>query len=85
MFGSPRIGSGKIATGRRLTSELSPGAWPVDEPSKFHSGRSASLILPSSGTFRIVCECDYVSEFPNRTDELSQLHNAQHRVGAIDL
>lgn len=38
MFFPPRKGSGKIAWGFRSTSESSPGAWPVEEPSKFQMG-----------------------------------------------
>ena len=38
MFFPPRKGSGKMARGFRSTSESSPGAWPVEEPSKFQMG-----------------------------------------------
>ena len=38
MFFPPRKGSGKMAWGFRSTSESSPGAWPVEEPSKFQMG-----------------------------------------------
>ena len=34
-----RNGSRKIRQGRRITSESSPGAWSVEDPSKFHLGR----------------------------------------------
>ncbi len=34
------MGSGTTRTGRRMQSELRPSAWPVEEPSKLHSGNS---------------------------------------------
>ena len=44
---SPALnGSLKMAFGLRMTSESSPGAWPVDDPSKFQSGRSLSDASP---------------------------------------
>jgi len=43
---SPRLnGSGKILTGLIMTSLSVPGACPVDEPSKFHSGISARVLI----------------------------------------
>ena len=48
MFLPPRNGSGKKAAGRRKTSESRPSAWPVDDPSKFHSlSCPTSVIGPS--------------------------------------
>jgi hypothetical protein len=48
MLSPRRNGSGKKAAGRRKTSELVPSAWPVDDPSKFHSlSSSTDLIGPS--------------------------------------
>merc|ERR1719188_2961995 len=44
MLSPPRKGSAKIATGCKSTSESLPGAWPVELPSKFHTGSSATLV-----------------------------------------
>ncbi len=66
MLAPPRKGSLKMATGRRKTSELSPGAWFVDEPSKFHSlssdtdlGACSSVMVlhrrPPSPSIQDVC------------------------------
>ena len=44
----PRIGSGQLKTGWSTQSDLSPGAWFVDEPSKPQIGRS---VLPCSMIF----------------------------------
>ena len=44
MLSPPRKGSLKMATGLMRTSELSPGAWPVEDPSKFQM-RSSSMAL----------------------------------------
>merc|ERR1719426_774515 len=42
-----RKGSLKMALGTRMTSESSPGAWPVDDPSKFHLlSWSTEVMLP---------------------------------------
>src|SRR5690348_5893546 len=45
MLSPPRIGSGQLKTGFSTQSDLSPGAWFVDEPSNPQIGRS---FLPSS-------------------------------------
>ena len=45
MLSPPRIGSGQLKTGCSTQSDLSPGAWLVDEPSKPQIGSS---LVPSS-------------------------------------
>ena len=45
MLSPPRIGSGQLNTGWSTQSDLSPGAWLVDEPSKPQIGSS---LTPSS-------------------------------------
>src|SRR5690349_928150 len=50
MLSPPRIGSGQLNTGRSTQSDLSPGAWLVDDPSKPQIGRSFGLV-PSSRIF----------------------------------
>ena len=43
MLSAPgRKGSLKMRQGRRMTSESSPGAWPVELPSKFHLGSDST-------------------------------------------
>src|ERR687897_1576273 len=48
MLSPPRIGSGQLNTGWSTQSDLSPGAWLVEEPSKPQIGRS---LTPSSRIF----------------------------------
>jgi len=43
--GAPRNGSGTNLTGLRKTSELSPEACLVEEPSKFHGDGSWSMLV----------------------------------------
>src|SRR5918995_4266067 len=50
MLSPPRIGSGQLNTGRSTQSDLSPGAWLVEDPSKPQIGRSFALV-PSSRIF----------------------------------
>src|SRR5690349_13964841 len=50
MLSPPRIGSGQLNTGRSTQSDLSPGAWFVDDPSKPQIGRSPGFV-PSSRIF----------------------------------
>src|SRR5688572_22539395 len=50
MLSPPRIGSGQLNTGRSTQSDLSPGAWLVDDPSKPQIGRSPAFV-PSSRIF----------------------------------
>ena len=47
MLSPPRIGSGQLNTGWSTQSDLSPGAWLVDEPSNPQIGRLSAL-TPSS-------------------------------------
>src|SRR5688572_11015940 len=50
MLSPPRIGSGQLNTGRSTQSDLSPGAWLVDDPSKPQIGSSLGFV-PSSRIF----------------------------------
>lgn len=52
MLSPRRKGSGKKAAGRRKTSELVPSAWPVDDPSKFHSLSSSTDLIGPSRVYR---------------------------------
>lgn len=54
MLSPRRNGSGKKAPGRRKTSEFEPSAWPVDDPSKFHSFSSSSDL---TGPSRVCSMC----------------------------
>ena len=48
-----RKGSRKILHGRSMTSESSPGAWPVELPSKFHRGRASTASARLGGRVRV--------------------------------
>jgi hypothetical protein len=48
LLSPPRIGSGQEKTGRRTQSDLSPGAWFVEEPSNPQIGK---LLSPSCMIF----------------------------------
>ena len=45
-----------MATGLRMQSELSPAAWPVDEPSNDQSGKSLGLPLVTGFWMTLVLE-----------------------------
>lgn len=48
-----RKGSRKIRHGLKITSESSPGAWPVELPSKFHLGIDSTDFPLDAGRVRV--------------------------------
>lgn len=57
-----RKGSLKTLTGYKYISELEPSAWPVLEPSKFHTGQSGLKIKMTSVNLKTNFSCQLNSK-----------------------